>query len=297
MEFVSVFDEASRDLEAEGHERAHTAAAQEASEATWPFLRLASSKAEFSHRLALVEDRLSAIAAHHGVDLAEVVSPLEKGFEATLTAKQAASGSSYEEQGLHGVVGVPDRNEDGSPMRFQCPGCYDGAGGWFDLEHGYQKCPACDGHGSVHRIPKVENPVHKTDYHFVPAPKMSATASTVKCALCGHSAAEHVDGKDCQACSCTDFTPKTKTSSLNDSFDARIAKIHQALQEGVDPLALITEINGAPSQQPPTHHMETQVFEGQNPVAFDAAQQGGGSAQPENAGGHSIAPEASRPFA
>lgn len=90
MEFVSVFDEASRDVEAEEVSRRRTAATQQAASHCWPFLSLAQSEAEFGHRLALVEDRLNAIASRHEVRIDEVVEPLRNGFLAVLESRKEA---------------------------------------------------------------------------------------------------------------------------------------------------------------------------------------------------------------
>lgn len=90
MEFTSLFDEASRDLEAEGRERIVTAASQAATSSCWPFLALAKSESEFGHRLALIEDRLHTIASEHGVSYEEVTGPLHKGFAALMAAREAS---------------------------------------------------------------------------------------------------------------------------------------------------------------------------------------------------------------
>jgi hypothetical protein len=81
------------------------------------------------------------------------------------------------------------------------------------------------------------------------------------------------------------------------SFDQRLALIRQALEDGQDPLALLYDTSAPPT---PSHHETTEQFMDPNNSAMDAAmQQGGGSAQPENPGGHTTSPqvrEGSRPF-
>lgn len=89
--FASLFDEASRDIEAEGRDRIVTSATQAATSQCWGFLSLAQSENEFGHRLALVEDRLTAIASEHGLSYEEVAAPLRNGFEAVLAAKEAGA--------------------------------------------------------------------------------------------------------------------------------------------------------------------------------------------------------------
>jgi hypothetical protein len=89
MEFISVFDEASRDHEAEASLRSLTAAQVEA-QALWPFLALARSEEEFGHRLALVNDRLEAISDRHGVSMDDLTEQYRTAFKEAVLAPKAA---------------------------------------------------------------------------------------------------------------------------------------------------------------------------------------------------------------
>jgi hypothetical protein len=266
MEFISVFDEASRDHEAEDLAAREAAARVDAQE-VWPFLALASSPEEFGHRLALAEGRLSGIASRHGLTYEDVTAPLREGF-AVLHPRQAGGESCrncghanppHRKGGLCSVCGCESfqpgthgsrqaaRDED-EGTRFSCPDCQ-GMGMSFDaLGKGLTHCSTCADSGSVYRKRKEDSSggYSHGDFDFTPAPR--------------------------------------HTSGLT-SFDERIASLRTALVEGQDPLGWLAD-ESAPAT--PTHHDTTEHLLGNTPVAIDQAMSGGGgSGTPENPGGHS----------
>lgn len=85
-DIVSVFDEATRDYEAERHTAVMKAAVHDA-EAVWPFLALSLSPEEFGNRLALSKERLTMIAQRHGVSYEDITAPLARGFAILMEAR------------------------------------------------------------------------------------------------------------------------------------------------------------------------------------------------------------------
>lgn len=82
MGYPSVWTEAGRDVEAEQRARALDHARAAVAE-IWPFVAQAKSRAEYGHRKALVEERLSAIAAKTQTTVDDVSGILDR-FYATL---------------------------------------------------------------------------------------------------------------------------------------------------------------------------------------------------------------------
>lgn len=77
----SLFDEASRDHDAEtaAHRTAMVRVAVK--EEIFPFLALATSEVEYGHRKALAYERLAAIAERNGVSLTEVEKTADRMYE------------------------------------------------------------------------------------------------------------------------------------------------------------------------------------------------------------------------
>lgn len=86
IEMVSVFDEATRDYEAEQHHASLSAAVEEA-KSVWPFLAMALSEEEYATRVALSHERLTTIAQRHGVSYEDLTAPLARGFAIALEAR------------------------------------------------------------------------------------------------------------------------------------------------------------------------------------------------------------------
>lgn len=278
MEFISVFDEASRDHEAEDLATREAAARVDAQE-VWPFLALAASAEEFGHRLALAEERLSAIASRHGLTYEDVTAPLREGF-AVLHPKEAGGESCrncghanppHRKGGLCSVCGCesfqPGTHGSRQAAREKyCDYCH---GKGSDDEGG--TCPGCKGTGY--------GPVHGTS--------RAEAAKEKYCDYC-HGKGSDSEGGTCSGCNGTGYGPVHGTSRAESSlnpFDERIASLHVALVEGQDPLGWLAD-ESAPAT--PTRHDTTEHLVGGNPVAIDQAMSGGGgSGTPENPGGHS----------
>jgi hypothetical protein len=252
MEFTSVFDEASRDHEAEDL-LVRQAAARAETQGVWPFLALAQSEDEFGHRLALAEDRLSAIASRHGLSYEDVTAPLREGF-AVLHPKAAAGET--------------------------CRNC-----GHANPPH--RKGGLCSVCGCESFQPRT----HTSAIQPVEAAKGghayqdNSWGST--CKNCGMDKPEPGEWvPDCSTVSggFGDPSRKKAISGLT-PFDERIATLHVALVEGQDPLGWLEDAS-APAT--PTRHDTTEHLLGNTPVALDQAMsQGGGTGTPENPGGHS----------
>lgn len=85
-----VFDEASRDLEAEASMRREAMVRTALSEEVMPFLGLAASEGEYRHRLALADGHLQRIADKCGVSLAEVTAMADRLFGLIYQHKSAS---------------------------------------------------------------------------------------------------------------------------------------------------------------------------------------------------------------
>lgn len=94
--FVSLWAEASRDIEAEGRLRAQ-AVADVALNETWPFFAVARSRSELEHRKVLARDSLERVAAESGLTLAEVAAIVDRRHE--LLAEALRSTAAEEEGG------------------------------------------------------------------------------------------------------------------------------------------------------------------------------------------------------
>lgn len=216
MDFISVFDEASRDIEAEAVERRHTAALQDATAATWQFLALAKSEPEFGHRLALVEDRLEALASQHGVSYEEITAPLRQGFQALLESREAAGRGPKVAAEHSAGYGLKATDVVGYTADADMH-CVDCAHRIYGDDKGGSE-PKQDGEGNqVHPI--FASDEGWDDEHCGTCGKplsegrriyssLQAQAGT-KCAECGHSSDEHVRGAVCPTCGCTSFTART----------------------------------------------------------------------------------------
>lgn len=281
MEFVSVFDEASRDHESEDRDHRLTAATVEAQQ-VWPFLALAQSTEEFGHRLALREPVLAAVAVKHGVPLEEIVRPLQRGFEAL---------HSIEAKGLTcrrcNHSNVP--HTDGAV----CPcGCTTFSPKTASLEkeasHGHSYDPA-----SIHDLflnGTKSNPVfyYNEGYdHGRAGAEYKGYGGRDMAILYGHG---YRHGK--QDYDDAGYDPghlSAGDASVNNYFVNRqaswhedhLARLHRALMDGQDPLTWIQQ-QAPPPAQTPTHHDTTEEFlapESGNRNARDQAleQAGGGT--------------------
>jgi hypothetical protein len=76
-----VFDEASRDHDAEVAQRRQAMVRIAVSEEVMPFLALATSDGEYAHRRALAEEHLARIAEQHGAPLSEVTGMADRLFK------------------------------------------------------------------------------------------------------------------------------------------------------------------------------------------------------------------------
>jgi hypothetical protein len=321
MEFTSVFDEASRDHEAEDL-LVRQAAARAETQGVWPFLALAQSEDEFGHRLALAEDRLSAIASRHGLSYEDVTAPLREGF-AVLHPKAAAgetcrncghANPPHRKGGLCSVCGCESfqprthtsaiqpveaakgghayqDNSWGSTCK-NCgmdkpepgewvPDCSTVSGGFGDPPR--KKAAKDEDEGVRFGCPDC----HGMGMSFSLAP--GKAGGLKHCDTCADSGVVYRKRKDDSTGGYSHgdfhFTPAPRHTSGLTPFDERIATLHVALVEGQDPLGWLDDAS-APAT--PTRHDTTEHLLGTNPVALDQAMsQGGGTGTPENPGGHS----------
>jgi hypothetical protein len=84
-----VFDEASRDHEAEAAMRRHAMVRTAVAEEVMPFLALAGSEREYEHRKALAEDHLQRIADKYDVPLADVTALADRVFNLMYRSRTA----------------------------------------------------------------------------------------------------------------------------------------------------------------------------------------------------------------
>lgn len=106
MEFVSVWDEAGRDAEAEQSLRALTSARVRAA-AFWPFLAAATDRSDFENRLALAAPRIEEAAADSGITAEALTASLESDFHSLLASRMHIVGSFYVTTGDGEKVGGP----------------------------------------------------------------------------------------------------------------------------------------------------------------------------------------------
>lgn len=107
--FASLWDEASRDIEAENEDR-RVAHAKVACASFWPFLAAAQSPPEFIHRKALAADRIESVAESVGMPADRVEALLDEQFNLLHSARTAAS---YVEDKKSGKdVGGPYADDD-----------------------------------------------------------------------------------------------------------------------------------------------------------------------------------------
>lgn len=236
MDFISVFDEASRDIEAEAVERRHTAALQDATAATWQFLALAKSEPEFGHRLALVEDRLEALASQHGVSYEEITAPLRQGFQALLESREAAGRGPKVAAEHSAGYGLKATDVVGYTADADMH-CVDCAHRIYGDDKGGSE-PKQDGEGNqVHPI--FASDEGWDDEHCGTCGKplsegrriyssLQAQAGT-KCAECGHSSDEHVRGAVCPTCGCTSFTARTASKTAAEQCDSTHPEGHRCI--------------------------------------------------------------------
>jgi len=87
MEFTSLWDEASRDLDEESRERVAVLASQ-ASAGIWQFLAAAKSEPEFETRLALAESQISTVAAETGAEVDDITATMRRRYALLVEASQ-----------------------------------------------------------------------------------------------------------------------------------------------------------------------------------------------------------------
>lgn len=120
MDF-SLFDEASRDHDAEAAERRTALVRIAVQHGAMPFLALASDEAEYGHRKALMAERLSTIAAQCEASVAEVEDTADRMYRLVLATRQ---------RGAEGLLRT---------AAMQCAACQHGS---VDHSEGLQ-CPQC----------------------------------------------------------------------------------------------------------------------------------------------------------
>lgn len=114
-----VFDEASRDLEAETAMRRQAMVRTAIAEEVMPFLAMATSENEYQHRKALAEGPLQRIADACGASLSEVMAMADRLFSLMYQAKTA----SFQRMAAATCANCGDTNVDHSEG-LRCPcGC------------------------------------------------------------------------------------------------------------------------------------------------------------------------------
>ncbi len=91
MEFTSLWDEASRDLDAEASLRSLTSARVKGAQ-FWPFLASAEDEGDFANRVGLVEAGLVEAASYGGISFDALVDSLHGDFRALALAREAKDG-------------------------------------------------------------------------------------------------------------------------------------------------------------------------------------------------------------
>lgn len=84
-----MWEDATRDQEAERAELSRTAALTEAEQAVWPLLALAGDRGDLDHRLALAQDRIASIASRRGYDGQHLRADMVRRWELLDEARQA----------------------------------------------------------------------------------------------------------------------------------------------------------------------------------------------------------------
>jgi hypothetical protein len=123
---TDLWSEATRDVEAERHERVITASRIEAS-SYWPFLAAAQTEAEFDNRLALIEDKIvegaQRIATDEGVEdnvVPEILASLRSDWKLLHTAYDSGQ---YEDAQREKHAFVPNDDWTGHGADGTCKRC------------------------------------------------------------------------------------------------------------------------------------------------------------------------------
>lgn len=86
-----MWDEVSRDMDAERAELSRTAALADAEKVLWPLVSGAVNETDLRHRLALAEDSIALIAARRGYDQDDLVADLTRQWKILAEAQAAAA--------------------------------------------------------------------------------------------------------------------------------------------------------------------------------------------------------------
>ena len=106
MEFTSLWDEASRDLDEESRERVAVLASQ-ASAGIWQFLAAAKSEPEFDTRLALAESQISTVAAETGAEVEDIEATMRRRYALLLEASDDSDEDDEDgDERTHGAHGA-----------------------------------------------------------------------------------------------------------------------------------------------------------------------------------------------
>lgn len=111
MEFVSVWEEAGRDAEAEQSLRALTSARVKAA-AFWPFLAAAEDQTDFENRLALATPKIVEAATSSHIQVSDLTDSLRADFGTILASRMHTVGSFYVETSDGEKVGGPYDTKD-----------------------------------------------------------------------------------------------------------------------------------------------------------------------------------------
>lgn len=120
MDF-SLFDEASRDHDAEAADRRTALVRIAVQHEAMPFLALASSDAEYGHRKALMSDRLSTIAARCEASVEEVEGAADRMYHLIRTTRQGSAEGLSRTAAMH--CGNCDHGSVDHSEGLQCPRC------------------------------------------------------------------------------------------------------------------------------------------------------------------------------